>query len=164
MRNKFTENKTLQRKWDKWLINGWYNFKTFGWVWFKFIQETHKERLINGRLVYKGSYQHLVDLNLKRCFMFSNDGFLAVPNPKIEVRAFIAERSRMLSSCLISDKFNRIEIFLMMDSFKWRYSRAMTRNAEVEILKRKRHQRKSGYHVRVMAREVSKEFDWKTVK
>jgi len=161
----WSDNKNLQLKWDKWLIKGWYGFKTYGWVWTNFIHECFPENLIDKNWVdYAKDRDFLVSLNLKRCFLFSNDDFVLTPRVNSEVRGYIAERSQTLSSRLLSDKLNRLEILLDIDSAKWRHSRKLTKDHSNRLSERDKAGRRVGIVKRLMLRDLPSKHDWNITK
>lgn len=154
-----------QNKWDKWLLKGWYEFKNFSWVSFKFIQEVAPEELnCYGYLDLVKSKPYFENLNLKRCMSKDDNGYFHFPSYQLEIRAFIFERSPVLSACLVTDKMNRIEILLDIDSFKWDYARERPKDVQRRLARHTYQLKNAQRNVEIKARSLCHKSDWSKVK
>lgn len=110
----------LQNKFDKWLIKGWYEFKSMGWVYFKFISECYPQLISEtGYLDLYKAIDYLAENKIKRCFYIQKNNHWIPPKRKTEARAFIATNSPVLSAALNSEKINRLEILISINNYPW---------------------------------------------
>lgn len=113
-------NINLQNKWDKWLIKGWYGFKKMVWCYKCFAEECCEELIKeNGWLNIDAFFDFMSVNKIKRYYSLNRDGYHRSANFKVEVRGFIADNSPKLSSALLSDHVNRLEILVNIDRYKW---------------------------------------------
>ena len=122
----------LQNRWDKWLIKGWYGFKTMGWCYYMFSIECDEGLATKGvGIDFHKLNDFLVDNKIKRSTWTTKIlGSDRLYEQLSEVRFVLAQESKTLSLVLNSKHLNRIEILLDIDNYKWRKYRKASKEAQ----------------------------------
>lgn len=143
----------LQELWDRELLNGWRREASMAGVKAVFFKKAvGMEEKDN--VDWEEVDAFLGSCELKRCeFDFVG---------KHPARAFVANRSPNLSGCLWSGKYSDDELLEAIDRFKWV---PFTKKQKTKLSRQKRGRYRKGKNsLTIKARELTKKYDWGTVK
>ncbi len=152
----------MQEIWDRELLQGWKEDMWMMVVVHRFLLQVNPT-LVDGLRVKEEFREFFVPLGLKRCLdkdtrndaepLFVGRG---------QVRVFVSSRCEQLSNCLWSGKHTNQKLLESIDNFTWKQmgGKAVNRHHT-----RKSYQkRKNKAVITIRARELTKKYDWKTVK
>jgi len=158
-------NERIQQIWDYELISSWdEEGKNKMWMVFKnFICRLHPEREINYfDTPFSDVVDYLSSLNLKRCLDVNHvTGIYDTYAIKTDVIGFIHGRCEKLSMDLISGELKPI-ILMDINSYNW-IKRDLNHNSK-NASKKRRAALKDQANLKVRARELGGNHDWKVTK
>jgi hypothetical protein len=157
------DKEELQRCWDMCLVNVAARGGQMHMVLKQFFLIVDASQLHRGDMIdISSTIKLLNDMPIRRCKDRLISGELSFECPGSPALAFIAERSPVMSACIMNKKNSITDILESINNFKW--NRATQDRSKKSNIDRKRNKYKQAKcSIDIKARQISSKSGWGTV-